>query len=83
MIKQYFFYMVNQIGAIYTENLYSIGLVQTPGAVLLNKNVKNNHPGTPVHMYEWGEDSIFRERLYTSKENQVDEFLPGVLAEFK
>ena len=75
--------LAREVQRIYTENLYSIGLVQTPGAVLLNKNVKNNHPGTPVHMYEWGEDAIFRERLYTPKEDQVDEFLPGVLAEFK
>ena len=72
-----------EIQKVSTENLYAIGLIQTPAALLINKRIKNNHPGTPVYMYEWGEDAIFRERLYTPKADQIDEFLPGVLAEYK
>ena len=34
-------------------------------------------------MYEWAEDGVMRERLYTPKADQLDEFLPGVLAEYK
>ena len=49
----------------------------------INKRIKNNHPGAPVYMYEWAEDGVMRERLYTPKADQLDEFLPGVLAEYK
>jgi len=35
---------------IVTENVYSLGTVQVPAALLVNKRVKNAHPGTPVFM---------------------------------
>jgi peptide/nickel transport system substrate-binding protein len=35
-----------------TENAYVIGTVSMPAALLVNKRIKNAHPGTPVFMYE-------------------------------
>ena len=65
------------------DSVYTVGLIQAPAALLINKRIKNNHPGAPVYMYEWAEDGVMRERLYTPKADQLDEFLPGVLAEYK
>ncbi|MCG8355791.1 MAG: ABC transporter substrate-binding protein, partial [Kiloniellales bacterium] len=48
-----------------TENAYVIGTIQVPAALLVNKRIKNAHPGTPVRLYEWAEDGVMRERLYT------------------
>ncbi|WCE28837.1 ABC transporter substrate-binding protein [Vibrio sp. SCSIO 43137] len=67
---------------IITENAYVIGTVQAPGALLVNKRVKNAHPGTPTFMFEWAEDGIIRERLWVAKEEQQTELLPGVIAEY-
>lgn len=65
-----------------TENVYYVGTVQIPAALLVNKRVRNAHPGTPVFMYEWAEDGVMRERLWTPTDLQVDEILPGTVAEY-
>ncbi len=65
-----------------TENAYVIGTIQSPAALLVNKAVRNAHPGTPVNMFEWAEDAIIRERLWTPAGEQVTEILPGQIAEY-
>ena len=65
------------IQRLWTENLYTIGLVQAPAALLINKRIRNSHPGAPVFMFEWAEDNIVRERLWVAAEDQIDELFPG------
>lgn len=65
-----------------TQNAYEIGTVSMPAALLVNKRVRNAHPGTPVFMYEWAEDSVIRERLWTPKDLQKKEILPGKIADY-
>lgn len=65
-----------------TDNLYTIGLVQVPAALLVNKRVRNAHPGTPVFMYEWAEDGVVRERLWVPASDQIAELLPGTVPEY-
>ena len=74
--------LARDIQRVRTENVYTVGLIQAPAALLINKRIKNNHPGAPVYMYEWAEDGVMRPRLYTPKADQLDEFLPGILAEY-
>lgn len=66
----------------WTENAYTIGLIQEPAALLINKRIKNAHPGTPVFMFEWAEDAVVRERLWTPADQQIEELLPGTIAEY-
>jgi len=66
----------------WTENVYTIGLTQAPAALLINKRVKNAHPGTPVFMYNWAEDGVVRERLWSAPGDQIEELLPGTIAEY-
>lgn len=74
--------LAKRMQSLVTENAYTIGTVQVPAALLVNKRVKNAHPGTPVFMYEWAEDGVIRERLWTPADQQVDEILPGTIAEY-
>lgn len=67
----------------WTENVYTIGLVQAPAALLINKRVKNAHPGTPVFMFEWAEDGVVRERLWTPAGMQINELLAGTVPEYE
>ena len=67
---------------IVTENAYTIGTIQIPAALLVNKRIRNAHPGTPVFMYEWAEDGVVRERLWTPAGLQEDEVLPDTIAEY-
>lgn len=66
----------------WTENVYTIGLVQAPAALLINKRIKNAHPGTPVFMFEWAEDGVVRERLWATADEQIEELLPNTIPEY-
>ena len=66
----------------WTENVYTVGLTQAPAALLINKRIKNAHPGTPVFMFEWAEDGVVRERLWASADEQIDELLPGTIPQY-
>lgn len=72
----------NNMQRLMTENAYSIGTIQMPAALLVNKRIMNAHPGTPVFMYEWAEDSVIRERLWTPVADQLEEILPGEIAQY-
>lgn len=67
----------------WTENVYTVGLIQAPAALLINKRIKNAHPGTPVFMFEWAEDGVVRERLWSAAEDQIDELYPGRIPEYE
>lgn len=73
----------NRMQQLLTENVYNVGLVQVPAALLVNKRVRNAHPGTPVFMYEWAEDGVVRERLWVPADQQVTELLPGTIPTYK
>ncbi len=75
--------LANEMEQLLTENLYNIGLVQVPAALLVNKRVQNAHPGTPVFMYEWAEDAVIRERLWVPADQQMEEILPGTVAVYE
>ena len=70
---------VNVIQKNWTENVYTIGTVQAPAALLINKRIKNAHPGTPVFMFNWAEDNVIRERLWVASDDQLEELLPGTI----
>ncbi len=74
--------LARDLQRIATENVYTIGSVQVPAALLVNKRIKNAHPGTPVFMYEWAEDGVIRERLWTPAAMQEEEVLPDTIAEY-
>ena len=58
---------------LYTENVFTVGLTQYPGALIINKRFANVPAGTPIFMFNWAEDNVIRERLYVPKDNQ-----PGI-----
>uniref|UniRef100_A0AAN0MGM0 ABC transporter substrate-binding protein n=1 Tax=Yoonia rhodophyticola TaxID=3137370 RepID=A0AAN0MGM0_9RHOB len=74
--------LAREMQQLVTANAYTIGTVQVPAALLVNKRIKNAHPGTPVFMYEWAEDGVIRERLWTPAADQEQEVLPDTIAEY-
>lgn len=66
----------------FTENVYSVGLTQYPGALIVNKRFANIPAGAPIFMFNWAEDNIIRERVFVPADKQGDfelhpETLPG------
>jgi peptide/nickel transport system substrate-binding protein len=65
---------------LYTENVYGVGLTQYSAALIVNKRFSNLPTGTPNFMFNWGEDSIMRERMYVPVDlQQGHELHPGTL----
>ena len=67
---------------LYTENVYTVGLTQYPGALIINKRFANIPAGAPIFMFNWAEDNIIRERVFVPADRQGDnelhaETLPG------
>ncbi len=72
--------LMKQYQALYTQNLYGIGLTAYPGALIINKRFANIPAGAPIFMYNWAEDNIIRERVYVPAEKQRDlELYPNTL----
>jgi peptide/nickel transport system substrate-binding protein len=71
---------MKQYQQVFTENVYSVGLTQYPGALIINKRFANIPAGAPIFMYNWAEDNIIRERVYVPEEAQRDlELFPQTL----
>lgn len=65
---------------IFTENVYSVGLTQYPGALIINKRFANIPAGAPIFMFNWAEDNIIRERVFVPKDKQsTNELHPQTL----
>ena len=73
--------LLNEYNHVFTENLYSVGLVTIPAALIVNKRFKNVPAGAPVLAYQWSEDNTLRERMWIAPEDQaqVPELMPGKL----
>ena len=74
--------LMKQYQRIFTENVYSVGLTQYPGALIINKRFANIPAGAPIFMFNWAEDNIIRERVFVPADKQGDyelhpETLPG------
>ena len=74
--------LMKQYQRIFTENVYSVGLTQYPGALIVNKRFANIPEGAPIFMFNWAEDNIIRERVFVPTDAQGDfelhpEMLPG------
>jgi peptide/nickel transport system substrate-binding protein len=62
--------LMKRYQSVFTENVYSAGLTQYPGALIINKRFANIPEGAPIFMFNWAEDNIIRERVYVPEEDQ-------------
>ncbi len=75
--------LIKRYQKLVTENVYTIGLTQYPGALIVNKRFANIPAGAPIFLFNWAEDNIIRERVYVPADKQHPEYqlqpetLPG------
>ncbi|CAN7592360.1 ABC transporter substrate-binding protein [Mesorhizobium sp. LjNodule214] len=74
--------LMKQFQKISTEHVYTVGLTEYPGALIINKRFSNIPQGTPIFMFNWAEDTIVRERVFVAADKQqkyelFPEQLPG------
>jgi len=71
---------MKQYQKVFTDNVYSVGLTQYPGALIINKRFANIPAGAPIFMFNWAEDNIIRERVYVPADRQsTNELHPQTL----
>ncbi len=75
--------LMTQYNAIQTKNVYTLGVFVGRYGLGTAKRVKNIADGTPVFMYEWVEDSILLDTLWTPADQQLKQNRPETLAVYK
>lgn len=75
--------LISEFNHLFTENVYNLGLTSVPGALIVNKRVRNIPAGTPIWSYQWAEDAVMRERLWLDPKDKVKELLPHTLPLYK
>jgi len=75
--------LMAQYNKIFTENVYQLGVFVGRYGLGLTKRMKNVPPGTPVFMYEWVEDSILLDQLWSPPDQQLKENRPDTLPVYK
>jgi peptide/nickel transport system substrate-binding protein len=72
--------LMTQYNQIFTENVYQLGVFVGRYGLGYTKRIKNTPPGTPVFMYEWVEDSVLLDQLWTPADQQLKENRPDTIA---
>jgi alpha-galactoside transport system substrate-binding protein len=78
--------LMKQYQALHTANVYTAGLTNYPGALIINKRIRNVASGTPILAFQWAEDGAIRERMYVPADLQQNyelhpQTLPGKFGE--
>jgi peptide/nickel transport system substrate-binding protein len=64
---------------IFTENVYNLGVFVGRYGLGLAKRVKNVPDGTPAFMYQWVEDAILLDALWTPVDQQLPQVRPDTI----
>lgn len=62
--------LMSRYQAIATANVNTVGLIQFPGGLLIDKRFANVPRNTPNIMFNWAEDALMRERLFVPTARQ-------------
>ncbi len=72
--------LLTQYNKIFTENVYDLGVFVGRYGLGTAKRIKNIADGTPVFMYQWVEDAILLDTLWTPKDQQLPQNRPDTIA---
>jgi len=72
--------LMSEYTSIFTENLYSVGLITSRFGLALAQRFENVPVGTPPFFYEWTWSNVMGEQVWVAPENRINaEVLPGVV----
>jgi peptide/nickel transport system substrate-binding protein len=71
--------LMSQYNQIFTENVYHLGVFIGRYGLGLAKRVQNVPNGTPVFLYQWVEDAILLDQMWTPTDAQLPENRPGTI----
>jgi peptide/nickel transport system substrate-binding protein len=68
---------------IFTENVYNLGIFVGRYGLGVAKRIKNIPDGTPVFLYQWLEDAILLDTLWTPVDQQLPQIRPDTIPVYK
>ncbi|MEZ4832111.1 MAG: ABC transporter substrate-binding protein [Caldilineaceae bacterium] len=71
--------LINQYNYLYTLHNYSLGTIIGRKGLALAERFKNVPGGTPPYMYQWVEDAIMSEVIWTPVEDQKEQVRPNTI----
>jgi peptide/nickel transport system substrate-binding protein len=71
--------LLSQYNKIFTENNYNIGLIIGRYGLAVAKRFENVAPGVPTFLYQWVEDNVMSEQMWTPVEAQVPQVRPNTI----
>ena len=71
--------LMSQYNKIFTENVYDLGVFIGRYGLGIGKRFKNIPAGTPVFLYQWVEDAILLDQLWTPTDQQLPENRPNTI----
>jgi peptide/nickel transport system substrate-binding protein len=75
--------MFSEIQRLWTENLYTVGIVEGIYSTGITKRFKNVPDGVPARLHQWFHANVMQEQVWTPKEQQLPEHLPGFVVTYK
>jgi peptide/nickel transport system substrate-binding protein len=75
--------LMSQYNKIFTQNVYNLGVFVGRYGLGLAKRSKNVPDGTPVFMYQWVEDAILLDALWTPVDQQLKQNRPETIPIYK
>ncbi|MCA9890625.1 MAG: ABC transporter substrate-binding protein, partial [Anaerolineae bacterium] len=74
--------LMSEYNQIFTENVYDLGVFVGRYGLGLSNRLQNVTDGTPVFMYQWVEDAILLDTLWTPVDQQLPEIRPNAIPEY-
>ncbi len=74
--------MFSEIQKLWTENLYTIGILEGIFNTGITKRFKNIAEGVPARLHQWFHANALQEQVWVPKDQQIPEYLPGVVVTY-
>jgi peptide/nickel transport system substrate-binding protein len=74
--------LINQYNHIFTLHNYNIGIVIGRYGLALAKRFQNVPSGTPVFLYDWVENSLMYEQVWSPVDQQLPQVRPNTIPEY-
>ncbi len=71
--------LISRYNRLYTENIYTVGLIVSRFGLALAERFENVPVGTPPFFFEWTWSAVMGHQVWVAEENRLDEILPGVI----
>lgn len=71
--------LMTEYNRIYTENVYSVGLIISRFGLALAQRFENIPVGSPPFFYEWTWSNVMGEQVWVPADQQLQELLPNTI----